>query len=299
MNVVQKVEQFLGNYPRVLANPPEWYSRENFEVTTHVLPYLKTADYYEIESSIAEVASEEAQNYLTSWFEFDDGSDELFDDELRMPEDARSPSNETVLFVPYANQQDMVYLILKEDDEYDSHNVFVLLNQGALFAGGYVMKPYGQTVDGKPAVPLFFPKNTEEKMQLYEYRDLILIAAFMCDLINQPRFVIQSPAATRQQRKYMMRARKIPTGAWKKIEWNIAEPVYAPNETKQGGWNMPLHYKRGHWRKAEAHWDDVVIRKDGKPYKWIEGYWAGHPAYGVQRSYHAPKLGKNHEAIYA
>lgn len=282
MNVVQKVEELLSNYPRVLADPPDWYTDANFQITEHVLPYLKTADYYDIGSDIAEAAGEEAHNFFTGW------SEESFGDELRMPEDARSPSNKTLLYIA---DLDMVYLIVKEEDENDSHMVFVLMNAGALFAGGYVMKPYGQTENGKPAVPLFFPKNMEKGLQLNECRDLVLIAAFICDLINQPRFVIRSPAATRQQRKYMMRARKISTDAWHKIEWNIAEPVYAPNEPKDVGWNMPLHYKRGHWRKAEAHWDDVVIRKDGKPYKWIEGYWAGHPAYGIKKSYHAPKIG--------
>lgn len=85
--------------------------------------------------------------------------------------------------------------------------------------------------------------------------------------------------------------------AWHKIEWNINEPVKAKDDSDRGGWRMPLHYTRGHWRKAQDHWDDVVIRKDGKPYKWIEGFWSGHPAYGVKKSYHAPKLGKNYENV--
>ena len=294
MNVVQKVERLLSDYSRVLADPPNWYEPLHFEVTRRVLPFIDTSDYYEIGYDIADCAHNEAQDFLDSWAGH--SSEEFADDVVRMPEDAKAPSDKTLL---YFSDLNFTYLIVKDrESSHEGYDVFVLANSGAVYLGGYVMKPYGSDEKGKIMAPLYFSKHVSKEMRQTDCTNIILLSAFVCDIINQPRFVIRSPAATRQQRKFMMRARKISTDAWHKIEWNIAEPVYAPNEPKDVGWNMPLHYKRGHWRKAEAHWDDVVIRKDGKPYKWIEGYWAGHPAYGIKKSYHAPKLGGKHETVY-
>ena len=107
------------------------------------------------------------------------------------------------------------------------------------------------------------------------------------DIINQPRFVVREAASSRQQRRAAKKAHGIAVEAWHKIEWNIDEPVVS-KDNQGRSFKMPLHWTRGHWRKAQPHWDDVCIRKDGLPYIWIKGFWSGHPAYGCKRGYHVP-----------
>ena len=108
-------------------------------------------------------------------------------------------------------------------------------------------------------------------------------------MINNPRFIVSEAAGTRSQRKQMKREQNIPLEAWHKISWNVDETTVVVNEKDGGGWRMPLHYTRGHPRKAEPHHKNVMY-KDGKPYKWIEGFWSGHPAFGIKKGYHAPTL---------
>ena len=127
----------------------------------------------------------------------------------------------------------------------------------------------------------------EDKFQTYTQCLLLVAGAF--ELINTPRFVKVEPAGTRAQRKLFKREQEIPMEVWHQISWNIDEPVEAHAKDSGKGWNMPLHYTRGYFRKAPAHWDDVV-EKNGQFYKWVEGYWAGHPAYGIKKGYHAPKM---------
>jgi hypothetical protein len=115
----------------------------------------------------------------------------------------------------------------------------------------------------------------------------VLRIAGAFDIINQPRFVVREAASSRQQRRSAKKAHGIAVEAWHKIEWNIDEPVVS-KDNQGRSFKMPLHWTRGHWRKAQPHWDDVCIRKDGLPYIWIKGFWSGHPAYGCKRGYHVP-----------
>ena len=121
------------------------------------------------------------------------------------------------------------------------------------------------------------------------FTNIILTVAGAFELINNPRFVISEAAGTRTQRRQMKREQNIPLEAWHKISWNVDEDSVEVGDGDRGGWHMPLHYTRGHFRRGEPHWEDAVER-NGVYYKWIEGFWSGHPAYGIKKGYHAPKL---------
>ena len=127
----------------------------------------------------------------------------------------------------------------------------------------------------------------EEKVSAYA--NVLISVAGAFELINNPRFVISEAAGTRTQRRQMKREQNIPLEAWHKISWNVDEDSVEIGDGDRGGWHMPLHYTRGHFRRGEPHWEDAVER-DGIYYKWIEGFWSGHPAYGIKKGYHAPKL---------
>jgi hypothetical protein len=119
----------------------------------------------------------------------------------------------------------------------------------------------------------------------------ILTVAAMCSVLNQPSFTKREPAGSRQERRAANRSGGYATDAWHKITWNIGEEVKAKLTRDEPVRCMPLHYTRGHWRRAEEGWKNTTQRKDGLWYQWIEGFWSGHPAFGIKKSYHAPKMG--------
>lgn len=134
---------------------------------------------------------------------------------------------------------------------------------------------------------IYFPKDTPE--DLHEaFANACFLVAGAFELINNPKFIVNQPAGTRAQRKQMKREQDIPLEAWHQISWNVDEDTVEIKEGERGGWRLPLHYNRGHPKTAEPHHKNVMY-KNGKPYKWIHGYWAGHPAFGIKKGYHAPK----------
>jgi len=219
-------------------------------------------------------------------------------DELRMPVDARVPAELCVLYMTHSERG----LFIKRDVagvmSGAVHPTVSVLTVGKDVIPTY--HGYYEISDKEEENRLFIPKDSVEsyKENTTHINTLLTVGMFF-SLVNQPRFVVRRAAGSRPARKRMAKSHGIPTDSWHKIEWNLNKPRVEVGEKLGGGWNMPLHYKRGHWRKAQEHWEDVVIRKDGNPYKWIEGYWAGHPAYGTKKSYYAPKLGGKYETIHA
>jgi len=116
-------------------------------------------------------------------------------------------------------------------------------------------------------------------------------AAHFLHLINKPRFVKSQPIGTRQQRRGLHRGMGFAVDAWHKISWNIDKPVAAKVPYDETFHKKPLHFRRGHWRKALANHPKSIQRQDGKWYTWIEGFWAGHPAFGTKKAYYQPKAG--------
>jgi len=135
---------------------------------------------------------------------------------------------------------------------------------------------------------IFLPKDLPEDLHSV-FASVIIKIAGSFELINNPRFIVSQKAGTRAQRKQMKREQSISLDAWHKITWNVDETTVVVDEKDRGGWRMPLHYTRGHPRKAEPHHKNIMY-KNGKPYKWIHGFWSGHPAFGIKKGYHAPKL---------
>ena len=124
---------------------------------------------------------------------------------------------------------------------------------------------------------------------------LIQMAQFACaflQTINTPRFVVQ-----RQQKVHPFHKAKIKKmlgkftpDSWNLVQWNVGEPVKSKDEETKSGGKQALHFRRGHPRKAEEHWDKVywsTVRNRWEQY--IHGYEAGHPRFGIKKSYHLPR----------
>jgi len=291
IGVVQAAQDILYNYNLVLNNPElDFDARSNVKFA---LDCIKASDFYEIGRDIT-LYTNDAKHELVEGYETLD--------EVRIPVDARPPSENCFV---YMQNSETGYLVrryeageieeLEGTRDHPCVTVLRVANKNLpIVCGGYIVSNKEQ--DNKMFMSA---KEIERGGQEFEnyLANVVLSVAFTLCLINQPRFVVQGTTGTRQLRKQMFRGHGISMDAWNKISWNIKEPVKAKDDHTKGGWHMPLHYTRGHWRKAQDHWEDVVIRKDGKPYKWIDGFWSGHPAYGVKKSYHAPKLGKSYENV--
>ena len=115
--------------------------------------------------------------------------------------------------------------------------------------------------------------------------------------IKNANFIKFKPAGTRQQRKSMQRGMGKAVDTWHRVTWNIDEPSDAKEPYDKGYHKMPLHWNRGHWKRAKEHHPKSQQRPHAlNPehrnmwWTWIDGYWAGHPAFGFKKQYHAPKL---------
>ena len=115
--------------------------------------------------------------------------------------------------------------------------------------------------------------------------------------IKNTNFVKYETAGTRQQRKSAHRGMGMAMDAWHRVTWNIDEPKKAKVPYDKGYHKMPLHWNRGHWKRAKEHHPKSQQRPHAlNPehrnmwWTWIDGYWAGPPAFGFKKQYHTPML---------
>lgn len=128
-------------------------------------------------------------------------------------------------------------------------------------------------------------------------RDLSFDFILMLRTINTSRITKKEPAGTRQQRKALQRGMGKAVDTWHRVTWNIDKPSKAKETYDKSYHKMPLHWNRGHWKRAKEHHPKSQQRPHALNtehrdmwWTWIDGYWAGHPAFGFKKQYHAPKL---------
>jgi len=263
------------------------------QVTARVLDYLysttpaKTgaellegAQFFEIDNSIYDAAHEAARQFSPGLI--------AEDRPPQFPEGSRLPAPEVAIWFPKMESEMLGLLITAEDPmgEVQGTGVMCLL-----------MSPNTDPIE----LGWYKPGVREARISNKDYPGLdrsanrgamILVMACMMDLINQPAFVSKKPLAeTRQQRRAMQRQGRS-VDAWHRIAWDLSKPRMKKGDHEGAGWHMPLHYTRGYWRRGQEHWDGVVRMKDGNYYKWVEGYWSGHPAYGIKKAVYAPRIGE-------
>ena len=131
-------------------------------------------------------------------------------------------------------------------------------------------------------------------------RDLSFDFILMLRTINTARITKKEPAGSRQQRKALQRGMGKAVDTWHRVTWNIDKPSKAKETYDKSYHKMPLHWNRGHWKRAKEHHPKSQQRPHALNtehrdmwWTWIDGYWAGHPAFGFKKQYHAPKLKVN------
>jgi hypothetical protein len=262
----------------------EGVTQEDIETAEDMLAALAECDFYELDGSIGQAVD---QVYEQTY-------DGKTTDDVILDVDCRLPSKvcafwsigSKINFSDGPSNLPFMYLAI-DDPSGSGKNIIYLISPyfGALFMGSYQVG-----VEQPLRISGVTLSMSEEMQQFYTMH--VLTVATTCSILNQPSFTKREPAGSRQERRAAKRNGSYATDAWHKISWNIGEAVKAKLTRDEPTRCMPLHYTRGHWRKAEEGWNNVERRKDGLWYQWIEGYWSGHPAFGIKRSYHAPKMAR-------
>lgn len=273
----------MCRYGQGLVSTMTEASDDDIKIAKEILRVFETCDFYEIEDSLAKATDQVFEHS----FGGRDVSDLMIDKDCRLPSKVCafwSPGS-TVRFHDREELFPFMYLAVEDEDGSGAVIVFLVSPYfGALHQGHYIPGTEG-TVFLSGEVQF----STEENQQIHAMHTLTVAA--ICSLLNQPGFIKKEPAGSRQERRAAKRSGAYANDAWHKITWNIGEEVKAKLSRDEPVRCMPLHYTRGHWRRAEEGWKNTTLRKDGFWYQWIEGFWSGHPAFGIKKSYHAPKMG--------
>lgn len=118
------------------------------------------------------------------------------------------------------------------------------------------------------------------------------IVAMALQTINQPRFVIPSKrnVSMVKRQAFKKATGRFTPDSWNLVSWNVDKPVKAKPYEEGGGGKQALHFRRGHWRKAKEDWERSRWSETRNRWEiYIHGYEAGHPAFGVKKSYHMPR----------
>lgn len=111
----------------------------------------------------------------------------------------------------------------------------------------------------------------------------------LLQIMNTPNFTNSEVTGSRPVRRSIQRSDNIAADRWSKVVWNVGQQSSSAPKDGAEQIHQGLHFRRGHWRKAAEGYKNTVVR-EGQHYQWIEGYWAGNPAYGFITQTRHPKL---------
>lgn len=236
-------------------------------------PDLRDAQHFVVPKEIDSFATEIASASL----------EETGSNELRMSTSAMLPTPWMTLFV-----ENYGLLELKERaDGFISVALFGANAENYAILGAYL--PGGPVKRFKHC----FLSNEETKLAL----GTVVSAAFILAVINEPRVVTKTPAGCRQQRRGMQRGFGFAVNAVTRVSWDLSKPTKAKQSRDPDFHCVPLHFRRGHFRRAEQHYIGAMRRPDAiRPedrqgwWQWIEATLVGHPSFGTRRSVHAPYM---------
>ena len=146
------------------------------------------------------------------------------------------------------------------------------------------------TIDSEKGIFGVSPKYLEQQKLDRIPQSLRIVAGYL-QTINNPRFVRRGKKTFTQMKKQSAKKvlRDFIAEQWNMVSWNVDKAVDAKNYEEGNGGRQGLHFRRGFFRRGESHWQNVQMI-DGVWRQWIEGYEAGHPAFGVKKSYHLPRI---------
>ena len=207
------------------------------------------------------------------------------------------PADHVGLYFNADNDFDMeeCLFICQKDWNQDEHYGRIFKVSMIVIAGAKIKtRPLGQIINLDEGAKFYLhassvEENPEVQKSMYTALNYV---AFALQTINQPRFVVPSKRDVSMVKRQAFRkaAGRFTPDSWNLVSWNVDKPVKAKPYEEGGGGKQALHFRRGHWRKAKMEW--TCSRWSETRNRWeiyVHGYEAGHPAFGVKKSYHMPR----------
>jgi hypothetical protein len=254
-------------------------------VASRVYDYLKLhnpdlaggliiGQYFEISDSVYEAADALCEDIMSN------------DPWGFIPDGAQLPANPTILW--YSWLGDSLFTAQPHDSETGSIIVVLLSSfMPPIVVGTFVP---GTTKSTYNSLETDFTKRLEMDQPMRT--TMVITVASTLATINAPRITKRVVAGTRQSRRAAARRIGAATEQWHRVEWDLTKPKVERGERLGKGWHMPLHYTRGHWRRCEEGRGKAVLLPGKGWHTWVDGYWSGHPSYGIKRAVYAPRIGE-------
>ena len=134
-----------------------------------------------------------------------------------------------------------------------------------------------------------YASTEDQRISVYTY---LRTASAMLQTINTPRFVVagKRDVSLMKRQSFKKATGRFTPDSWNMVSWNIEAPVKTKDYKEGTGGRQALHFRRGYWRKAEKDWERSRWSETRNRWEqYIHGYEAGHPAFGVKKSYHLPR----------
>ena len=129
----------------------------------------------------------------------------------------------------------------------------------------------------------------DQQITVYTY---LRTACAMLQTINTPRFVLagKRDVSLMKRQSFKKATGRFTPDSWNMVTWNIEAPIKSKDYKEGTGGRQALHFRRGYWRKSEKDWERSRWSEQRNRWEqYIHGYEAGHPAFGVKKSYHLPR----------
>ena len=168
-------------------------------------------------------------------------------------------------------------------------------------------------VDGKPMHfcsllqdgYLGFPAWVTENLISDAATEALFISTIL-SILSQPNVTVKERADhCRKRREFNKSHPHAYSESWTQVTWDLSKATKARLAADPTFRKVPFHHRRGHPRRAEAHYKGAyqipeAIREEDRQgwWQWIEAKWVGNPCFGIRRSIYAPKLSTGDLARY-
>ena len=175
---------------------------------------------------------------------------------LAFPESCRLPAPVTVLRIQSIGIEDSLIVISEIGGGSDYELVFALWTFGSkrLSLMGRI----------NPATGQFGLTDRWEKFSPEAANDIIVASCVILTLLNEPGLVSTSNRGDRAGRRFNQRGFGLALDCWHLCQWELGAEVRAKLSRDPSFHCVPLHYRRGHYRKAESHYIGAVALPESK-----------------------------------
>ena len=219
------------------------------------------------------------------------------DPQVPPSEDVILPAEMVGLYVSQIEDAELLFLCAptkrfdREDERFGKVFSVVVYSEGHIDTADPEPTPIGfvDALNGTFEEDFSYAPTEDRRLSVYTY---LRLASAMLQTINTPRFVVagKRDVSLMKRQSFKKATGRFTPDSWNMVSWNIEAPVKTKDYKEGTGGRQALHFRRGYWRKAEKDWERSRWSETRNRWEqYIHGYEAGHPAFGVKKSYHLPR----------